>query len=150
MFKHLSASGLDTFALEIYRMEKVQWKVEGMTCSNCALTINQYLQKEGVKNINVNPFEGDVSFELNGVNTKQKLAKGIESLGYSIAPTDSSIIKKKKPFLSNNLQRFWFCFPFTLVLMLHMIPGLHIHWLMNPWVQLCLTLPVFFVGMPHF
>lgn len=28
-------------------MEKVVWKVEGMTCTNCALTINQYLQKKG-------------------------------------------------------------------------------------------------------
>ena len=29
-------------------MEKVVWKVEGMTCTNCALTINQYLQKKEV------------------------------------------------------------------------------------------------------
>ena len=64
-------------------MEKVQWKVEGMTCVNCALTINQYLQKEGVKNINVSPIDGDVSFELNGVTTKQKIANGIASLGYT-------------------------------------------------------------------
>ena len=34
--------------------------------------------------------------------------------------------------------------------MLHMIPGLHIHWLMNPWVQLSLTLPVYIVGMSFF
>ncbi|MFN2437839.1 MAG: heavy metal translocating P-type ATPase [Chitinophagaceae bacterium] len=131
-------------------MEKVQWKVEGMTCSNCALTINQYLQKEGVKNISVSPVDGDVSFEINGIITKQKIAQGIESLGYTVATNGSPDIQKKKPFLSNNLQRFLFCLPFTLVLMLHMIPGLHIHWLMNPWLQLALTLPVFFVGMHHF
>ena len=34
--------------------------------------------------------------------------------------------------------------------MLHMIPGLHIHWLMNPWVQLGLTIPVYIVGMSFF
>ena len=34
--------------------------------------------------------------------------------------------------------------------MLHMIPGVHIHWLMNPWIQLGLTIPVFFVGMNFF
>jgi Cu+-exporting ATPase len=56
----------------------------------------------------------------------------------------------KKPFLSTNLQRFWFCLPFTLVLMLHMIPGVHIHFLMNPLVQLALTIPVYIVGMMHF
>ena len=47
-------------------MEKVQWKVEGMTCANCAFTINKYLQKSGAKDIAVNPIDGDVSFELNG------------------------------------------------------------------------------------
>ncbi|MCA6480373.1 MAG: cadmium-translocating P-type ATPase, partial [Chitinophagaceae bacterium] len=34
--------------------------------------------------------------------------------------------------------------------MLHMIPGLHIHWLMNPYVQCLLTLPVLVVGMNFF
>ena len=34
--------------------------------------------------------------------------------------------------------------------MLHMIPGLHIHWLMNPWLQLGLTIPVYIVGMDFF
>ncbi|MFX7507043.1 hypothetical protein ABTJ37_22265, partial [Acinetobacter baumannii] len=34
--------------------------------------------------------------------------------------------------------------------MLHMIPGVHIHWLMNPWIQLGFTLPVFIVGMDYF
>ena len=34
--------------------------------------------------------------------------------------------------------------------MLHMIPGVHIHWLMNHWVQLALTIPVYLVGMSFF
>jgi Cu+-exporting ATPase len=34
--------------------------------------------------------------------------------------------------------------------MSHMIPGLHLHWLMNHWVQLALTLPVYVVGMGYF
>ena len=42
-------------------MEKVDWTVEGMTCSNCALTISKYLEKrhEGCQ---VNPINGAVSF----------------------------------------------------------------------------------------
>ena len=31
-----------------------------------------------------------------------------------------------------------------------MIPGVHIHWLMNHWVQLALTIPVYIVGMSFF
>ncbi|OLY91357.1 Cu+-exporting ATPase [Cnuella takakiae] len=130
-------------------MEKVQWKVEGIHCANCALTINKYLTKEGAQNVSVNPIDGDVSFDINGKATRQQLAQGIEGLGYSVA-SETAGTEKKKPFLSSNIQRFWACLPFTLVLMLHMIPGLHIHFLMNPWVQLALCLPVYLVGMRHF
>ncbi|RPD43691.1 heavy metal translocating P-type ATPase [Paracnuella aquatica] len=131
-------------------MEKIQWKVDGIHCANCALTINKYLQQSGAQNVSVNPIDGDVSFDINGAATKQQLAKGMEGLGYKVASEGGVATEGKKPFLHNNIQRFWFCLPFTLVLMLHMIPGLHIHWLMNPWVQLALTLPVYFVGMRHF
>lgn len=130
-------------------MEKVQWKVEGIHCANCALTINKYLAKEGAQNVSVNPIDGDVSFDINGNATRQQLEKGIEGLGYKVA-SETMDTASKKPFLSSNIQRFWFCLPFTLVLMLHMIPGLHLHFLMNPWVQLALCLPVYIVGMRHF
>lgn len=131
-------------------MEKIQWKVDGIHCANCALTINKFLQQSGAQNVSVNPIDGDVSFDINGAATTQQLAKGMQGLGYKVAAEGGVAAESKKPFLHNNIQRFWFCLPFTLVLMLHMIPGLHIHWLMNPWVQLALTLPVYFVGMRHF
>jgi len=131
-------------------MEKISWKVEGMHCANCALTINKYLQNKGAKNVSVNAIDGDVSFEVVEKEKPQEIAKGIEGLGYKIQSEGVAKAEKRKPFLSNHLQRFLFCLPFTAVLMLHMIPGLHIHFLMNPWVQLGLTLPVFVVGMNFF
>lgn len=121
-----------------------------MTCANCALSINKFLEKKGARNISVNAINGDVSFDIIESETPETLAKGVESLGYSVKEEEGKKTEKKKPFLKNNLQRFLFCLPFTLVLMLHMIPGAHIHWLMNPWIQLAITLPVFFVGMRHF
>jgi len=132
------------------RMEKVQWKVEGMTCANCALSINKYLEKQGAKDVRVNAIDGDVSFEINDPSTQQKIAKGVEGLGYKVVSEKIEEGKKTTPFLKTNLQRFLFCLPFTAVLILHMFPGLHIHWLMNPWIQLALCLPVFIVGMRHF
>ena len=130
-------------------MENTLWKVEGMTCSNCALTIHQYLEKKGLKNVKVNAIGGEVSFDLNGNSSPEQIAKGIENLGYQVIH-EGKVKTDKKPFLSTHLQRFLFTLPFTLILMLHMIPGLHIHWLMNPWVQLFLVLPVFIVGMSYF
>ena len=131
-------------------MEKVEWKVEGMDCSNCAITITRYLQKEGQKEVKVNFIGGDVSFETNGSLTKDQLAKGIEDLGYHVLNDDPEIKNEKKfAFFSNHLQRFLFCLPFTLVLMLHMLPW-HIHFLMNPWIQLAICIPVYLVGMGYF
>ena len=137
-------------------MEKIQWKVDGMDCSNCALTIRRYLEKKGMQEVKVNFATGDVSFDANGNFKPLELETGIKDLGYEVANSETIIPGSvKRKFFSTHLQRFWFCLPFTLVLMLHMIPGLHPdsyrdHWLMNPWVQLGLTIPVYIVGMSFF
>ncbi len=131
-------------------MEKVDWKVEGMDCTNCALTINRYLQKEGMQSVKVNFIGGEVSFELNGNKTKEELTKGIADLGYKVVNEQQTTNNKAQTkFFSNHLQRFLFCLPFTLVLMLHMLPW-HIHFLMNPWIQLAICIPVYIVGMGYF
>ena len=119
-----------------------------MTCANCALTIHKYLEKEGMKEVKVNAIGGDVSFEMNGGPTKEELITGIKKLGYNVANSRALAYGPKK-FLSTPLARFWFCLPFTLALMLHMT-GIHIHWLMDPWVQLALCLPVYIAGMSFF
>ncbi|MDD2792020.1 MAG: cation-translocating P-type ATPase [Sediminibacterium sp.] len=130
-------------------MEKVNWKVEGMSCTNCALTIDKYLQGKGLEDVRVNFIGGDVSFTLPEGITKTEIQKGIDSLGYHVKNDDPGAAKKKVLFKSH-FERFLFCAVFTLPLMLHMIPGLHIHWLMNPYVQIALTIPVFVVGMDFF
>ncbi|MEO8772487.1 MAG: cation-translocating P-type ATPase [Ferruginibacter sp.] len=131
-------------------MEKVDWKVEGMTCSNCALSVSKFLTKEGMQEVKVNPLDGAVSF-IKKENTEiSKLKNGIGSLGYSVVD-ETAAISEKKSFLSNNKQRLLFTLPFTLVLMLHMLhKWLPIHWLMDPWIQLSLCLPVFIIGMWFF
>jgi len=138
-------------------MEKIEWKVEGMDCTNCALTINRYLSKEGMKEVKVNFIGGDVTFELNDTISKQSIAKGIEDLGYKVLNETviATAAAEKKNLLSyigkggTHLHRFLFCLPFTLVLMLHMLP-MQIHFLMNPWIQLAICMPVYMVGMSYF
>ncbi len=130
-------------------MEKVQWKVDGMDCSSCAVTIHKYLEKKGMDDVKVNFATGEVSFKKNGELTAEKIATGLKGLGYKVSGFHSET-KKRFRFLYTPLQRFLFCLPFTLILMLHMIPGLHIHWLLNPVLQLSLTIPVFAAGMSYF
>jgi Cu+-exporting ATPase len=102
-----------------------------------------------MKNVKVNSVSGDVSFEMNGGAATPKLIKGLDDLGYHVA-NQLQVTEKKKPFFSTHLHRFFFCLPFALVFVLHMIPGLHIHFLENPWLQLGLTIPVYLVGMDFF
>ena len=132
-------------------MQTTEWKVEGMTCSNCALSVSNYLKKQGLAEIKVNAITGAVSFTSNDKIKEDSLRSGIKKLGYEVADAAAGVIPPKKYFLSNNKQRFLFTLPFTLVLMMHMMPAsMHLHWLMNPWIQLLLCLPVFFTGMYFF
>ena len=87
-------------------METVQWKVEGMTCANCALSVNKYLDKQGMQNIKVNPIDGDVSFETVESTDTKTLIKGIEGLGYQVNLDSSATSKEKKSFLSTQNGKF--------------------------------------------
>ena len=134
--------------------EHIDLKVEGMSCTNCALTVDKYLTGQGLQNVKVNFMGGDVSFDLNGTGlSQQSIEKGIEGLGYKVKKENThghDHDEAGKLWFHTHLQRFWFCFVFTLPLMLHMLPGVHIHVLMNPYVQLFLTIPVYIVGMDFF
>ncbi len=133
-------------------MEKVNWKIEGMTCSNCALSVNKVLTKQGMQKVNVNAISGDVSFETAEkpdelINAK----KSIEGLGYQVVQEGLLSAPPKKQWLKTNLQKALFCLPFTLVLMAgHWGMALGLHFLHNVWIQLLLCIPVYLVGMEFF
>ena len=126
-------------------METINWKIEGMSCSTCALTINKFLEKKGLQNIKVSLASGDVSFETPGGLDKQSLQKGIHDLGYTVVGEEKPVTARR--LMNKHLKRFLFCLPFTLALLLHMV-GVEL--LMLSWVQLVICLPVFVTGMLFF
>jgi Cu+-exporting ATPase len=134
------------------QMIDVNWKVEGMHCTNCALSITRYLQKEGMRDVLVNAITGDVAFKKTPVTvSEEQVKKGIEELGYSVQKDALVTAKVAKSGMNSYLRYFLMCLPFTLLLMLHMFnKWWHVHWLMNPWVQLALCLPVFIIGLRYF
>ena len=130
-------------------LEQINWKVTGMDCANCALTISAYLKKQGMQEVKVNPVSGEVLFEKNGTKISEDvLKKGISDLGYTVVAAGEPAGANDKS-MNKFLRYLLICLPFTLVLMLHMLPG-HIHWLMNPWLQLGLCVPVYLTGMHFF
>ena len=123
-------------------LEQINWKVEGMDCANCALTISAYLKKQGMQEVKVNPVSGEVLFEKNGAKiSDDALKKGITDLGYTVLAAGASAPTATRG-MNKFLRYLLICIPFTMVLMLHMLP-VHIHWLMNPWLQLGLCVPVY-------
>ncbi|MDP9042436.1 MAG: cadmium-translocating P-type ATPase [Bacteroidota bacterium] len=127
-------------------METVNWKVEGMSCSACAQTINGFLEKKGMKDVRVSLTAGEAQFRNEPGLPEQDLKKGIEGLGYHIAEPAAH---KRYP---NKFIRYLFiCVPFTLILQLHMLGrGPLFYWLHNSWIQLILCLPVYVTGMYYF
>lgn len=121
-----------------------------MSCTNCALSIHKYLEQKGLSNVQVNFIGGDVSFDLNGNASSADIAQGIEQLGYHVVRPGQDQARKKRKWLHNHWRRFLFCMVFTAPLLLTMLPFLHLHALMNPYVQLALTIPVFIAGMDFF
>ena len=132
-------------------MESVHWKVEGMTCSNCALSISKFLEKKGLQSVKVNPIDGDVSFDTVEAFEPEPIRKGIEELGYQVVSTTDAQTANTGKKMNRFLRYMLICAPFTLVLMLHMFHNIWpMHWLMNGWVQFALCLPVYIVGMKFF
>src|SRR5258707_990526 len=102
-------------------METINWKIEGMSCSTCALTIGKYLEKKGLQNIKVSLTNGDVSFDATTEIDSGQLEKGIHDLGYTVLKQEAGDKAAGGATLNKHLRYFLFCLPFTLLLLLHML-----------------------------
>lgn len=123
-----------------------QFTVTGMDCTNCAATIQKHLTKQGLQQVNVNFANGMVSYLPSNSISRATIKNEIEKIGYRVADEKTTAIKVK--FLSTYWHKFLVCFLFALPLFIgHLV---HIHWLMQPTIQLALSLPVYIIGMASF
>ncbi len=124
----------------------VSLKVDGMTCTNCALSVRRQLEKEGFTNVDVDFASGDVRFDTTDQSLVARAKSKIESLGYKVVDTEKPEGPKKG--LSLIEKKFWFCLILTLPLVVAMF--LPFDFLHDDIFQLVLTIPVFAVGVWHF
>ncbi len=128
--------------------DKTILNVEGMTCSNCALGISRFLEKQGLHQINVDFASGEVIFEQVEESKIETIKKGINNLGFTVIDENADSSSAKTPKYTSLEIKFIFCAILTFPLLLHMVsdaPILH-----NSWLQLILTIPVFITGVLHF
>ncbi|MGB3617493.1 MAG: cation-translocating P-type ATPase, partial [Catalinimonas sp.] len=118
-----------------------------MTCTNCALGIRRYLERQGARDVNVDFAGNEATFLLDRPDALPALVRGVNKLGYRAAPrrADDDTVQ---PRFSRLERLFAVSFVFTLPLLLHMFVSWH--WLHNEWVQLSLALPVYLIGAYHF
>ncbi len=131
------------------------WKVDGMTCGNCALSVSKYFKQQGVEGVVANAASGEVSFITNvdeeGLVIYQK---GLSELGYPVLQMDGVEAAELKE--ASNFKK-WMTLKkmmtisiiFTIPLLFHMFVGAD-NILNNPTLQLILTLPVYAIGMYYF
>lgn len=122
----------------------VQCQIEGMTCGNCALTIQNYLNKQGATHVVANAATGEVVFQIVDEQKIEKLFDGIDALGYHVQRSKDDADKPSssiKPLLL-----------VSVILWLPLMSHMFVSWepLHSPWVQLSLALPVYLIGVYHF
>ena len=123
------------------------WRVDGMTCTNCARAIDKSLKQLGLNDAEADFTSGEVTFtELTAVS-EESIEKAIEKLGYKVLGKVEDTPDQKG--WSDIEKKFAFSLLFTLPLLSHMF--FSNSWLINdPWVQLGICIPVYALGVWHF
>lgn len=119
--------------------------VEGMTCSSCAAGVSRALTKGGYSNVDVNFASGEVYLTDGKEIDLKRVEELVKKAGFEYVGTK----KEEKKGLASIEKKFLFTLPFTIPLLLHMIPFAPA-FLSDPMVQLVLSLPVMLLGMWHF
>ncbi|MFA5782224.1 MAG: cation-translocating P-type ATPase [Bacteroidales bacterium] len=125
-------------------LKRIELKVEGMDCTNCALGIKKRLEKDGFQDVNVNFTTAEVSFALVDKTSLQQAKGRIHSMGYKVVEEE----KEMKKGLSSIGMKFIVSLVFTVPLLVAML--LPYHLFHDPHFQLLLTIPVFAIGVWHF
>ena len=127
--------------------KKYVFKLEGMSCFNCVLSIEKHLQKNKIVDFNIDFANSELIVTQNQNVTENKIIELITKIGFRASPV---LIKKTtKKFISKIEVFFLVSLIFTLPLLAHMFLS-HEHFLSDPIVQLFLCFPVFLIGVYQF
>ena len=122
-----------------------------MDCSNCAMSIQRYLERKGLADVMVNFQTREVRYRPAPGVPPEEIRAGIRKLGYTVVEDDPPPTTGWLPPLTSK-GRLLICAAFTLPLLLNhffMVAGIATV-LDLGWIQFALALPVYLVGGLHF
>lgn len=115
--------------------------IKGMTCTNCAASVEKVLKRSGAKNVQIFFSTGEASFE--GELDINKIKTTINKSGFQVLSSRQEVPKSPLSF------KFYISLFFTLPLVAHMLVEQD-SVLNNKYLQLALCIPVVIVGGSHF
>ncbi|MCB0546032.1 MAG: cadmium-translocating P-type ATPase [Phaeodactylibacter sp.] len=128
----------------------IELKVEGMTCNNCAASLNRFLERKGVEDVYVNFQTKEVRYRQgSSAISLDEVKMGIHKLGYNVVEEG---LPAAKPWWTLE-RKLLISAVFTLPLLSHhllMMGGIHLPLLDNFWWQMALCLLPFAIGFTHF
>jgi Cu+-exporting ATPase len=144
---------------------KVDLPITGMTCANCAMSVDRALERvDGVVDVTVNFANERATVEyVPGVASVAALVRAVEDAGYGVAqattPEELEDVEEqtRRAEIANQTRKFWVGVIFSLPLFLLSMArdfGLLGSWAMQPWVNwlfLALATPVqFYTGWDYY
>ena len=124
-------------------------QVDGMTCTNCAASVERFLQRKGFSDVVVNFATNEVRFSQGSATvTLEEVKSGIQKMGYTVVETDTP-----EPWWTLNRMLLISAVLTAPLMVQHLIMamgGPMWHVLHLPWVQFVWTLPVYLIGFWHF
>ncbi len=126
----------------------VSCKIDGMTCGNCALTVEKFLEKQGASDIVANSATGELNFTKPEHIEEANLFKDLEKLGYpKVEDNESDDNHQHKP---NNKERNLLII--STIFWLPLIAHMFVSWepLHNPFIQFLLCIPTYIICIIYF
>ena len=120
-----------------------QYKVEGINCMNCANGIKSHLSKKNITKVNIDIAKGVVTV-YNNEYAANEIEQFINDLGYETKFITGEI---------NQSYRLEYYLIISALLSLPLLGHMFVgddHVLQNPWLQICLSSPVLFIGYQYF
>jgi len=130
-------------------IKKIELDVFGMSCTNCSLSVKRILEKQGLKDVEVDFPNSKATFIFDKDKNIDKIISEIKNIGFDakLADEDQESTEPPKSIFSIE-NKFIFSLIFTLPLLLHMF--LPFHFLHNNYFQMIISIPVIIIGIFHF
>lgn len=129
-------------------------KVEGMTCANCARSVENVLKKNGAQDVYVDFLNDEVTYTDAGKVGEETIKSVIEGIGYHIPHDDGHSHDHHGHNHDGVLWKLAISLALAIPLLIfHFFHFVDAEWtniFKNHWVQFGMALPVFLIGAWHF